>query len=64
MQPNLSPEDYSTLAALLRATIAADRFPLSPRPVAEGTRPPSTIIRTQRKTAGVVVCSIKARVWL
>jgi hypothetical protein len=31
MQPNLSPEDYATLAALLRDTIAADRFPLSPR---------------------------------
>ena len=26
MQPSLSPEDYSTLAALLRETIAADRF--------------------------------------
>ena len=31
MQPNLSPEDYAAIAALLRDTIAADRFPLSPR---------------------------------
>jgi hypothetical protein len=31
MHPNLSPEDYATIAALLRDTIAADRFPLSPR---------------------------------
>ena len=31
MQPNLSPEDHATIAALLRDTIAADRFPLSPR---------------------------------
>jgi hypothetical protein len=31
MQPNLTPDDYATLAALLRDTIAADRFPLSPR---------------------------------
>ena len=31
MPPTLSPEDYATLAALLRDTIAADRFPLSPR---------------------------------
>jgi len=29
--PNLSPEDYSNPAELLRATINADRFPLSPR---------------------------------
>jgi hypothetical protein len=31
MQPDLSPEDYAAIAALLRDTIAADRFPLSPR---------------------------------
>ena len=31
MRPNLISEDYSNLAPLLRATIAADRFPLSPR---------------------------------
>ena len=31
MQPDLSPEDYAALAALLRDTIKADRFPLSPR---------------------------------
>ena len=31
MQPNLTPEDYAAIAALLRDTIAADRFPLSPR---------------------------------
>ena len=31
MQPNLSPEDCAAIAALLRDTIAADRFPLSPR---------------------------------
>ena len=31
MQPNRSPEEYVTIAALLRDTIAADRFPLSPR---------------------------------
>jgi len=31
MQPNLSPEDYAAIAALLRDTIAADRFPFSPR---------------------------------
>ena len=31
MQPNLSPEDYAAIAALLRDTIAADRFPPSPR---------------------------------
>ena len=31
MQPDLSPEDYAARAALLRDTIKADRFPLSPR---------------------------------
>jgi len=31
MQPDLSPEDCAAIAALLRDTIAADRFPLSPR---------------------------------
>ena len=31
MQPDLSPEDYAAIAALLRDTIAADRFPMSPR---------------------------------
>jgi hypothetical protein len=31
MQPNLSPEDHATIATLLRETIAADRFPRSPR---------------------------------
>jgi hypothetical protein len=31
MQPDLSPEDRAAIAALLRDTIAADRFPLSPR---------------------------------
>jgi len=31
MQPDLSPEDYAAIAALLREEIAADRFPLSPR---------------------------------
>ena len=31
IQPNLSPEDYAAIAALLRDTMAADRFPLSPR---------------------------------
>ena len=31
MQPNLSPDDYAAIAALLRDTIAADRFLLSPR---------------------------------
>ena len=31
MQPDLSPEDYAAIATLLRDTIAADRFPLSPR---------------------------------
>jgi len=31
MQPDLSPEDYAALAALLRDAIKADRFPLSPR---------------------------------
>ena len=31
MQPDLSPEDYAAIAALLRDTIKADRFPLSPR---------------------------------
>jgi len=31
MQPDLSPEDYAAIAALLRDTIAADRFPLFPR---------------------------------
>lgn len=31
MQPNLSPEDYAAIAALLRDTIAADRYQLSPR---------------------------------
>jgi hypothetical protein len=30
-QPNLTAEEYATIAALLRDTIAADRFPLSPR---------------------------------
>ena len=31
MQPDLSPEDYAAIASLLRDTIKADRFPLSPR---------------------------------
>ena len=31
MQPDLSPEDCAAIAALLRDTIAADRFPMSPR---------------------------------
>jgi hypothetical protein len=31
MQPDLSPEDRAAIAALLRDTIAADRFPLSQR---------------------------------
>jgi hypothetical protein len=31
MQPNLSPEEYAEIAALLRDTIAAYRFPMSPR---------------------------------
>lgn len=31
MQPNLSPEEYATIAAVLRDTIAAGRYPLSPR---------------------------------
>jgi len=31
MQPDLSPEDYAAIAALLGDTIAADRFPMSPR---------------------------------
>ena len=31
MQPDLSPEDYAAIAVLLRDTIKADRFPLSPR---------------------------------
>jgi hypothetical protein len=31
MQPNLSPEEYAAIAALLRETIAADRFPWSLR---------------------------------
>jgi len=31
MQPNLSPEQYAAIAGILRDTIAADRFPLSPR---------------------------------
>ena len=29
--PDLTDVDKATIAALLRATIAADRFPLSPR---------------------------------
>jgi hypothetical protein len=29
--PDLSPEDYAAIAALLRDTIAADRFPLGRR---------------------------------
>ena len=31
MQPDLSPEDYAAIAALLRDTIKADGFPMSPR---------------------------------
>jgi len=31
MQPDLSPEDCAAIAALLRDTIAAARFPMSPR---------------------------------
>jgi hypothetical protein len=31
MQPDLSPEDYAAIAALLRNMLAADRFLLSPR---------------------------------
>ena len=31
MQPDLSPEDYAAIASVLRDTIKADRFPLSPR---------------------------------
>jgi len=31
MPPKLSPEDYAAIAELLRHTIAADRFLLSPR---------------------------------
>jgi hypothetical protein len=31
MTPDLTDDDKATLAALLRETIAADRFPLSPR---------------------------------
>ena len=31
MQPDLSPEEYATIATVLRDMIAADRFPLSPR---------------------------------
>jgi hypothetical protein len=31
MQPTLSPEDYPAITALLRKTIAADRFQLSRR---------------------------------
>jgi hypothetical protein len=31
MQPDLSPEDYAAIAALLREMIATDRFLLSPR---------------------------------
>ena len=30
-EPNLTHDDKATLAGLLRATIAADRYPLSPR---------------------------------
>jgi hypothetical protein len=31
MQPSFAPEEYAAIAAPLRETIAADRFPLSPR---------------------------------
>jgi len=31
MPTDLTPDDLAILAALLRDTIAADRFPLSPR---------------------------------
>jgi hypothetical protein len=31
MQPDISSEDCAAIAALLRDTIAADRFPMSPR---------------------------------
>ena len=30
IQPNLSPEEFTTIAAVRRNTIAADRYPLSP----------------------------------
>lgn len=30
-QPDLTADDKATLAALLRETIASDRFPMSPR---------------------------------
>jgi hypothetical protein len=45
MRPNLISEDYSNLAPLLRATIAADRFPLSPlKPPGE----PSMVVARMR----------------